>query len=245
MNKKTTAIIAALSDEISPLKNRIEIDSRINFNNALMIKGRLSGNSIILIRSGIGATAMASAVRYSIKQFTPSTFVHVGYCGACSPKLETGDIVLANAIIDDLTHSKYSPPNDMIETAYGVCKQIGIRHEIGKIITVGGPIYKPHDKADIGASYDAIAIDMESSALAKECEASGVKYVVARSVLDALDTELPNMDGGIDESGDTNKMALLGNVISNPKKLMKIPKIAYCANQARKSITSFVDTWIK
>ena len=78
-------------------------------------------------------------------------------------------------------------------------------------------------------------------------QAASVDYeplVVARAVLDPMEAELPDLGNAIDEAGKIDKVALLEGLAAKPKNILSIPKISYFANQARESISKFIDAWL-
>jgi hypothetical protein len=86
---------------------------------------------------------------------------------------------------------------------------------------------------------------MESAQLASACTQSNIPYLIVRAVLDPLDYHIPDLTGAIDESGNTDGIALASHLIKKPADVLKLTKLEYFATQAREAITSFVDIWLK
>lgn len=237
------AIVAALDDELRIVRSRMAIDSRIHIRPALFALGTYGAAPVLLVRSGVGVEAMGRAIGYCLDRFAPSFCLHIGYCGGADPHYQVGDLLIAKAVVDSKTASGYTIDQGVVEQARQICAEGGLRARIGTLVTVGGAIASPHEKAFVGTQYGAQGIDMESSALASACDANGTPYLVVRSVFDPLDHALPDLAGAIDGSGALDRLGLAGRLIRRPRDIFSLPRLQYCAMQARKAISEFVELW--
>lgn len=238
------AIIAALDDEVRIIRSKMEIDTRVHVRPALFETGKYAAKPLLLVRSGIGPAAMAKAIDYCLDRYSPKFCLHIGYCGGADPKFQAGDLIIADAVADDTSKKRYKSDPAIVEKALGLCKEKKLRAFVATLVTVEKVIASPHEKAFVGTEHEAQGIDMESSALAAHCTERGVSYLVVRAVLDPLDTELPGMDGAIDEEGKTNIAAIAEIMLKNPGEVLKFPRLQYFASEARASLTTFADAWI-
>lgn len=242
--KKCTAIVAALDDEIRVIKSIMQQDLAIHVRPALLRVGTYKQNKISLLRTGIGRSATAKAFDLLFSNQSPALVVSTGYCGGADPKDQAGDLIIATAAIDSKTKSEIQIDVKLAEAAAKSCKIAGLRARLGKIVTVDDVVSAPHEKAFMGTEHGVIGIDMESFEVASKCRSAHVPFIIVRAVLDPLDIMLPNVGDAIDESGTTSISGLLNHVIKNPKDILALPRIEYLATQARLSITAFVDTWL-
>ena len=238
------AVVAALDDEIRIIRSRMAIDSRHHVRPALFVGGVYQGKPIVLVRSGIGREAMDRAIRYCLDRYHPSFCLHVGYCGGTDPQYHVGDLLVANAIADSRSGKRVSPPSDIVEKAMRICRDRKLRAKVGALVTVDSPVTSPHDKAFVGTQHEACGMDMESAPLAAACASRSIPYLVVRAILDPLDFALPDLCSVVEDTGVTDRTALVGRLIKRPSVLMKLPSIGYFAAQARMAITSFVDAWL-
>jgi len=237
--------VAALDDEIRIIKSKLEIDVKVHIRPSMFMLGEYMGMRILLVRSGIGPSAMTRACLYLLKNYQIKSVIHVGYCGGCDPRLICGDMIIAQHAVDSQTNESFEIPSKNVARATEICRKAGLRSRLGTMVTLHEPVPTPHEKAYLGTKYGAAGIDMESASLAAGMAKAKIDYVIARSVLDPLDTALPNFGNAIDESGEIAAFSMAENLIKNPKDLIKIPQISYLAMQARQSITSFVDAWLE
>jgi adenosylhomocysteine nucleosidase len=60
----------------------------------------------------------------------------------------------------------------------------------GRLLCVSELVGKPADKKALGARHDAVAVDMESAAIARLCSKHEVPFGCVRAISDHADTEL-------------------------------------------------------
>ncbi len=243
MSQYPLAVVAALDDEIRTIKSRMEVDSKIHIRPSQIVIGKYNGKTLITLRSGVGRRAMSKAASYLIENYHPEFCLHVGYCGGTDPRFAAGDIIIADAIVDAEDDAKLLPDSASVERAIKLCNDKGIRARVGSIVTVKRAISSPHEKAFIGTKHEVVGIDMESYELARLCDSNSIPYLVARAVFDPLDMDLPDFTDDLDKTGELDGMMFVEDLIKNPKKMMKLPRLQYCSIQARQALTSFVDAW--
>ncbi len=244
MDRIPLAIIAAMDDEVRSLLAKVSVDERMHVKPARFIRGTLEGRPLVIGRSGIGPEAMAGAIRACLETYHPATVLHVGYCGGADPELATGDLVIADAVIDGRSGRRVACPPAMVAAAANCCETAKLRSRTGTLVTVDRVASTAHEKADLGAQHGALGMDMESAALAAACSERPVPWVVVRSVLDPLDVLLPPMEGVIDEAGETDGIALAEHLVRHPADALKLPRLQYLASQARESIAAFIAAWL-
>lgn len=243
MNTRLVAIFAALDDEVRIVRSKMVVDESVNIRPSLIVRGQLGGTQIILVRSGVGKKAMRHAADYCIANFDPSVCINVGYAGGTTPHMSAGDIVIATSVVDEETKKVFSTDEGLADSVGNICNQKELKAMRGGIVTVDRVISTPHEKAFIGTEYDALAIDMESSAFMESCLAAKKSAIVVRSILDPLDVALPDMGDVIDPEGRMSVSRVAGHLAHHPKDALSLHKIEYCAIKARESIAEFVEAW--
>lgn len=234
------AIFAALADEIRIMRSRMQIDESVHVRPARIDRGTYGSRDMLLVRTGIGGNAMSKAVGYCMDTFHPKACFNVGYCGGAAPDIETGDLVIAERVVHDETGEELVCPPELIDRCRRVCSDKGLRVSTGGVVTVDTVVHGPHDKAYLGTKNESRAVDMESFAFAKECHDRGVSFAVVRACLDPMDMLLPDLEGAVDEEGKTDIAGAVKGMIQRPKTILAIPRIEYCAIQAREAIDEFL-----
>jgi hypothetical protein len=101
------------------------------------------------------------------------TLVFLGWCGAVSPAVEIGDLVLpVSALIDEGTSRHYRPGTDASAPAASLIKKLagmsavdGSRLHQGPVWTTDAPFRETPDKVRGYQRRGALAVEMECSAL--------------------------------------------------------------------------------
>jgi adenosylhomocysteine nucleosidase len=244
MQKSDLAIFAALTDEIRITKSKMQVDESVSVKPARIVKGQYIKMPLILVRTGVGKSAMADAVSYCVQQYRPSACLNVGYCGGTIPEMTVGDLLIADKIVDAMTDEEFRPTANLLAEAKEKCEKENVRHFVGGMVTVDEPITTPHEKAFIGTKHEVKGVEMESYAFARICEELGIAYGVVRAVLDPMDMILPDFEDAVDEEGETSIYGAIKHMIKKPKDILTVPKIEYCAVQAREAIAKFIDVWL-
>ena len=91
---KTIGIIGAMSEEITYLKEKIEIVTTKNIIGLDFHVGKYCGNSIVLVISGIGKVNAAVCTQVLIDHFGVDYIINTGCAGAIHPELGIGDILM-------------------------------------------------------------------------------------------------------------------------------------------------------
>ena len=244
MDKPALAIFAALADEIRIIRSKTQVDESVLVKPARIVRGQYVNVPLLIARTGVGTRAMEDAVSYCIRHYNPGVCLNVGYCGGARPELVVGDIIIADRVVDASTSKEFIPSLNLVDEARRKCSDAGVRHVIGGLVTVDEVVSTPHEKAFIGTKFDVRALDMESFAFAHVCEERKVSYVVVRAVLDPMDMKLPPFEDIVDDEGETSVFGAVKHLIKRPKDIFSIPRVEYCATQAREAIATFIDVWL-
>ena len=147
-------------------------------------QGGWRGRNLALIESGAGREAASRATAALLEGHRPAWVISTGFAGGLRPGIARGDIVIANSVcdasgarlaIDFKWSAGASPP--------GV--------HVGRMLTVARIIRSPPEKHALGEQHDALAVDMETLAVAQVCAQEKVRFLAVRIISDAVDDELP------------------------------------------------------
>ena len=139
------------------------------------------GSQVDCLVTGMGPRA-GEAVRRRLSKGDIQLVVSTGFAGGVRPGFHTGDLVLASEVIHAPTGDRHRPVSSyfsLIETAF-----------VGPFVTVEQALSDPKAKAWAGNRFGAIAVDMESAAVAQAADQAGVAWVAVRAILDPMETPL-------------------------------------------------------
>jgi len=192
-----------------------------------------------LIRAGVGPNAAARVAKeLAARSAPPQWIVSTGFCGGLSDSLRVGDAIISSEIADAESGQVYAGTGS---TALVERLRCGVHAEFGRTVCTRHAVFLPAEKRALGQRCTAIAVDMESRALADHVDGSTTRVIAMRTVSDAVTDELPREVGEfLTESGDVQigKIALF--VLKNPFNIGRLMELKKRSDIAAKSLA---DMW--
>jgi len=174
------AVVAALEREVAPLVRGWRISEQEHSGRKFRFFD--SGNAV-LVCGGMGFDAARRATEAIITLNRPSVVLSVGFAGALDASLGVGDLLQPRYVVDS---------RDGTRTDTGS----------GSGVLVSFPaVADAAQKAKLGKSYGAQAVDMEAAAVAKAAEARGLRFAAVKAISDEFGFALPPMDRFIAADG--------------------------------------------
>jgi len=203
--KTTIGVIGAMTEEVTLLREKLDIVSTKNILGLDFYVGKLSGHSVVLVRSGIGKVNAALCVQILVDMFGVDCVINTGVAGAISKQINIGDVVVSDDLVqhdfDVTTGGTYKQgeipgmgfvsfaADDTLKTlAVDVGREI-LKHEthLGRIATGDQFIASMSDKQRIWDNFRAFCVEMEGAAIAQACYLNQIPFVVIRSISDKAD----------------------------------------------------------
>jgi len=147
----------------------------------------LAGGALLAV-SGVGSVAAARAAR-SLVDAGAAGLMSFGMAGGLDPRLAAGNILLpAEVISRDGARFLTAPP--WREQLYqAIAGQLPVA--AGALLTSAQPIGGAADKTAAFRETGAVAVDMESLAIATVAAAHGLPFVAVRAIVDTAADVLP------------------------------------------------------
>lgn len=165
--------------------------------------GRFGEIRVAVVEAGMGFARARRATQSLIEGHTPDWVLSSGYSGALRDGMHVGDVVMADAICD--THGNELKV-DLKMSAAGQK-----RLHVGRFVTSDELVRLVKHKRELAERYDAIAVDMESLAVAQVCRETGTRFLAVRAISDDLSADLPpEIVSVIGESGTFRAGATMG-----------------------------------
>ncbi len=165
-------------------------------------RGRLHGQEVLLATCGIGKVNAARVATMLIAAGADA-LVFTGVAGALDPQLGPGDVVISTDCVQhdvDVTALGYAPaeipgeplawPADsrLRELALAACADAGLERSFpGRVLSGDTFLADPERAAALHRDLHGSCVEMEGAAVAQVCAASGVPFVIIRSVSDRAD----------------------------------------------------------
>jgi adenosylhomocysteine nucleosidase len=182
----------------------------------------VSGGALLQI-SGIGAKRAHLAARTLLEKGATS-LLSWGSAGGLIPGLSPGSLVLPKNIIA-VDGSVYPVDATWRESLCAQLKEkINLREGLlAESITA---VTCPEEKATLFQQTGAIAVDMESAAVAAEAQQAGVPFMAIRAIADPVGITLPQSAlASLDEFGRLRPLRLLKALAKNPVELSALIRL--------------------
>lgn len=178
--------VFALEMEQGGLEDLLSGVVRIRAGGRVYRQGGCRGRRVVVVESGIGAAAAAAATDALIEGHEPAWVISAGFAGGLAPTLQRNDVVLVNEIV--------RPGAERLAIDVRVSPEAAARVpglHLGRLVTVDRAVADPAEKRSLAAAHSALAVDMESWAVADVCRRRKVRCLVVRVVSDTVDDRLP------------------------------------------------------
>ena len=206
MKKKSIGIIGAMECEITLLKVHLENIEEINQGILTFYCGKIRGNNVILVKSGVGKVCASVCTQILIDKFNPDFIINTGIAGAIDNSLKIGDIVIGNKLVEhdfDVSALGYARgyvcngKNSKEPTYfYSDIKLIDeFKKSVDKSTTYTEGVIASGDifigdklrKKELKDLFNAKAAEMEGAAIAHAATLNDVPFLIIRGISDLAD----------------------------------------------------------
>lgn len=180
------ALVFAMGIEAGGLADLLAGTLRIEAAGFSAREGGLHGRRLLLVESGIGAAAAARATEAIIHGHHPRWVISTGFAGGLDDRLGQGDIVMADEIVEP-SGRRLSINLKFDQQALAANPKL----HVGRVLTTDRVIDTPQEKRALGREHQALAVDMESLAVAEVCSRERIRFLSIRIISDTVDRALP------------------------------------------------------
>lgn len=195
------AVVVAMAEEAAPFL----ADASERCEHPLQVGGAqihaltVDGQTLLLVRTGIGLVNAATALTTVLERFEPSVVISAGSAGGLRADVNVGDLVVGTEYRyadADATAFGYAPGQvpgmpeaflahtRLVEMAASLLNQSDVTVWHAPMLS-GGSFVTEHN---VGATREvfpeAVSTDMESTALAQVCTTRMVPFIAVRSISD-------------------------------------------------------------
>ncbi len=247
-------ILAALQEEVSGILragNAREIptpDGFQAFSGEFNHDGTAAEFTVVV--SGVGPARAVEASKWAIDNVRDPMMVVTGFAGGTSPNLGKGDLVIP-ATVSTIEGSPITwesrgisgtltPDADMMTCARIVVETTGLDSTSGLLVSLPSIARTANMKGWIGDRLGAAAVDLESHIECSIAAEAEIPFLVARSIVDAVDFDLPQLvtdiPGG---SSDRRIWPAIRYVARRPWQLPTMIDLHDATRTARVNLTRF------
>jgi adenosylhomocysteine nucleosidase len=139
------------------------------------LAGSTAASAVRVTHCGVGPAAAARHIAEALSEH-PELLISAGFAGGLDPALHVGDLAVA-------TNYSHPLPLALAESLTGA--------RFGPFVSVELPAESVAEKAALAGASGAIAVDMETGAIASACKRLGVPLLAVRAISDPADAPLP------------------------------------------------------
>lgn len=180
------------------------------------------------VRATAGAQALCTAGAQALLSF--------GMAGGLDPALRAGAIVLPAEVItlQGAAFATAAPWRAQLEQAVG--RSVGV--SCGRLLTSEAPVVSPAAKAALLRECGAVAVDMESAAVARVAGAAALPFMAVRAVIDAAAASVPQavLASSAGGTGETSALRLLAALGRRPQDLPALLPLLSGYRMARRAL---------
>jgi hopanoid-associated phosphorylase len=192
------------------------------------------GSSPEVALSGIGPQAAGAAAEH-LARSGAAGLVSFGYAGALKPALRSGTLILPDEILaaDGTRHRT--------DSAWAAALAAAIAPDVavvtGPLLSMPHMLTSAEDKHAAHVATGALAVDMESAAIAAAAERYGLPFIVVRAVLDEADHTVPSaILAAVDASGTVGLGRLVLALLARRREIATLIPLARAARASNQTL---------
>ena len=180
-------LIYALETESGGLEDLLDGGVAYQGNGFTVRQGGLKGRHVAIARSGAGCKAAAVATEAILSGHQPAWIISAGFAGGLVDRVQRYDLVIGDRVVD--TAGAEIPLDVQLDPA--ALAQMPRLH-VGRLLCTDHVVRLPQEKRSLGERHQALAVDMETFAVAEVCRRRQVPFLAIRVIIDAVDDQLPS-----------------------------------------------------
>jgi hopanoid-associated phosphorylase len=212
---RTTGIVVALASEARAFTSRAAKPDGI----AALPDGAalyLSGMGPLAARRAAEALAAAGACALAV----------FGVAGALDDTLRNGMLFCPERVLDEQGQSYTTDAawrTNLQRQLAGIATPL---HATGALLSVAAPLLTAAAKRAAHGQCTALAVDMESAAVAAVAQERGLPFMVLRAIVDEADDAIPPaLNGSVDAWGRPRPLRLLAAFARQPSLVSELPRL--------------------
>jgi nucleoside phosphorylase len=229
------AIVAAMPEEVAPLRARLD-------------RGRLRGHDVRIAITGDGAHNARAGAEELLAGGAAQALLVLGVSGALSPELATADLIVGARVKDEEGRTHDAAGAQVAALAQATGGRPALVMSARKIAdTVAEKTRLARAAASESDGRPAV-VDLESAAYVGAAERARVPWAVLRAVSDTAGEALPAiLNRSADASGSVNRGRVLRGLLGDPGALPQLlalrKRVAQCAEVLARAAEAAVGTF--
>lgn len=192
--------------------------------------------------SGAGMKNAANAAQLLVNHGV-QCLISWGCAAGLHPQAQPGDLVIAGQVVD--AQQTFETHKNFGETLKNALPD-NLTVFNGKLFTSAGLVHLSQDKQGIYQQSQAVALDMESLAIAEIAQQSQLPFLVVRSIADPVSMDLPHaVVQALSDDGQVNLPKLLGYLCWHPWEIPALIRLGSHFKAAQNTLKVVAQTLAK
>jgi len=187
---------------------------------------------LLIETTGPGPAAAAAGARRALARGA-QVLMSWGSAGALGP-VESGDIVLPAAVVDGRGR-RYATDAVLVDALASGWRGVADIHR-ADLVSTEAPVTSTAAKRALARASGAIAVDMESAAIAAAAARAGVPLVIVRVVVDARHHCVPKCAIDAMDGPRTRPVRVFAGLVKSPTDASDLLALALAARRARRTL---------
>ena len=194
-------IIAAMSEELEPLLNDMELKAKKTIANITFNEGNVYGQDVVAVVCGIGKVNAAICTQILASIYKVDKIINIGVAGGVHKDIYPGDVVIADSLVEHdfdcsvfgdavgqiprMDTFDFKADSSLVEKAKEACNKLDhINSFVGRIVS-GDQFISSIEKVQyLEKEFSALSCEMEGASIAHVCYSNGIPFVIIRSISD-------------------------------------------------------------
>lgn len=194
-----TLIVAALQSEIDAVVAGMADSTEVSWNGFSRWIGSVAGSGVVVARCGVGKALASLVTQRLIDDIAPHRIILVGTAAALSASLRVKDTIVGSECIQhdvdatavglkkgeipSLRIREIAGDSGLVAAASAVVPVEGTLH-VGTIVTGDQVISGRETPERLRREFNAVAVDMESAAIALVAHVNAIPFVAVKTISD-------------------------------------------------------------
>jgi hypothetical protein len=171
-----------------------------------------------------------------------SALVSFGVAGGLAPGLRSGTLFCPSCVLDERSHDYLPDPawRALLMARLGAARLSLV--ENGNLLSLPAPLLTVAEKGAMRERHQALAVDMESAAIAAVATEHRMPFIVLRAIVDERDDNVPaELQASVDAWGRPMAARLLATLLRHPRLLAQLPGLATRMEKATRALRAAAD----
>ncbi len=189
---------------------------------------------IYLCLSGVGYDAALNSSK-QLLEIDVDVLISWGLAGSIESSLKSGDLLLARSVISN--NNSWTIEENWLSKCQLHLANSSINTASAHIASVNDICATVEDKNNLSLKSGAVAVDMESAAIAELANANNIDFLVVRAIADDAETCIPEVVlKHTNTLGQPILLPFLLSCLKKPGQIKELLKLAKCYRQAIKTL---------